>query len=298
MVVNVSGRTDIVAFYMKWFMNRLEDGYFLIRNPFYNNLVHRIDCDDIDMFVFCTKNPENLLKNIDRIYKPFIVHITITPYGRDFEPNVPNKTLIIENVKRLSRIIGKDRIFIRYDPIILNDKYDVDFHVEAFRNIVEMLSGYTNTIIVSFVDEYKNVTKNKETLNNREPNEDDLATIGENFAFIASENGMTVQTCGEVNTLFEYGFIREDCVTSELVESFTGKVIKEKWGARKEKNCNCIHMYDIGAYNSCKHYCKYCYANYSERDIEKNCKNHDEFSPLLLGQLKDTDIVKNIKNKE
>ena len=64
MIVNVSGRTDIVAFYMEWFLNRLEEGFFMFRNPFYKNLVHRIDCKDIDMFVFCTKNPENLLKNI------------------------------------------------------------------------------------------------------------------------------------------------------------------------------------------------------------------------------------------
>ncbi len=297
MVVNVSGRTDIVAFYMGWFLNRLEDGYFLIRNPFYKDLVHRINCEDIDMFVFCTKNPENLLKNVERIDKPFVVHVTITPYEKDFEPNVPNKALILENTKRLSRIIGKERMFIRYDPIILNDKYDLDFHIKAFKRLVEELNGFTNSIIVSFVDEYKNVRSNKEVLKNREVTREEMALIGQNFVDSASLNGMTVQTCGEMDTLFEYGFLQEDCVTTSLVERFTGKTIKEKWNARRDKNCNCIHMYDIGDYNSCKHFCKYCYANYSEKDIVTNNSLHDEFSPLLIGHIKSTDTIKVIKNK-
>ena len=34
MILNVSGRTDIVAFYSKWFMNRYKDGYVDVRNPY------------------------------------------------------------------------------------------------------------------------------------------------------------------------------------------------------------------------------------------------------------------------
>lgn len=295
MVVNVSGRTDVVAFYMDWFMKRLDEGFFLVRNPFCKNLVHRIDCEDIDLLVFCTKNPEPLLKNLSSISIPFIVHVTITPYGMDYEPNVPNKKSTIEVVKRLARIIGKDKIYIRYDPIILSEKYTVEEHIKLFRSIVESLKGCTNSIIVSFVDDYKNVQKNMEVLKKREPSEEDYALIGKSFVEIASENDMTVQTCGEVNTLFEYGFIQEDCVTSELVERLTGKVIKEKWHARSDKNCNCIHMYDIGDYNSCKHMCKYCYANYNEDEIQKNVLKHDVDSPILLGDIGENDVIKPLK---
>ena len=39
MILNVSGRTDIVAFYSKWFMNRYKEGYVDVRNPFILNLL-------------------------------------------------------------------------------------------------------------------------------------------------------------------------------------------------------------------------------------------------------------------
>lgn len=296
MILNVSGRTDIVAFYMDWFLNRIEEGYFLVRNPFYKTLVHKINYEDVDLIVFCTKNPANLLKNIDKITKPFIVHITLTPYGTDIEPNVPNKETTIEIIKKLSNLIGSDKIFIRYDPIFINDKYTVDYHIKSFENITSALEGYTKTIIVSFIDEYKNVLKNMDILQIQEPTESDYEAIGVSFAKSASNHDMTVQTCAEERTLFEYGFIQADCVTEDLVEHFTGKRVTEKWTSRNNKNCNCIHMYDIGEYSTCKHYCKYCYANFSEQYIELNSRMHDKTSPLLIGTLKDNDTIKEIKN--
>lgn len=295
MIINVSGRTDIVAFYMEWFLNRIKEGYFLIRNPFYEKLIHKIDYEDIDMFVFCTKDPKNLLKNLDKIDKPFIVHITLTPYGKDIEPNVPNKQSTIEIIKKLSKILGKNRIFVRYDPIFLSEKYSIEYHIQAFEEMTNSLNGYTNSIIVSFMDEYKNVLKNKDVLKYRSICDKDLEILGLAFSSIASKNNMTVSTCGENRTLFEYGFINQECISKELVYEITGKEITEKWKGRKNKYCNCVHMYDIGMYNSCKHLCKYCYANYNEKEIEYNIENHNPNSPLIKGELKNDDIVKLIK---
>ena len=109
---------------------------------------------------------------------------------------------------------------------------------------------------------------------------------------------MTVQTCGEINTLFEFGFIQEDCVSPNLVYKLTGKNDFGKWSARGDKNCNCVRMYDVGYYNSCKHFCKYCYANYDERQIVHNYSKHDPNSPLLIGVLSDKDIIKDIKREK
>ena len=291
MILNVSGRTDIVAFYSNWFMNRYNEGYVDVRNPFNQNLVSRIYFNDVDLILFCTKNPIPMLNKIKLIKKPILFHVTITPYNKDIEPNVPNKTEIINAVKKLSDIIGKDNLSIRYDPIFLSDKYNIDYHIKVFEKLCSLLNGYVNKIIVSFIDNYKNVRKNERALNFKEFTEEDYKLIGENFSLIASKYNMTVQTCFEDNNLCEYGFIKGECLSHELAYILTGKKYKN-WKARKEQKCNCVEMVDIGAYNSCKHFCKYCYANYDEKQVLNNFKEHDDNSSLLIGNLKESDIIK------
>ena len=34
MIINTGCRTDIPAFYAKWLMNRIREGYVLVRNPY------------------------------------------------------------------------------------------------------------------------------------------------------------------------------------------------------------------------------------------------------------------------
>ena len=164
MILNVSGRTDIVAFYTKWFMNRYKEGYVMVRNPFNYHLVNEIYFEDVDLIVFCTKNPLPIIDRIKEIDKPILFHITITSYNKDIEPNVIDKSDIIEGVKELSKIIGIDNIYIRYDPIFLSDKYNIEYHIKAFNKLCSMLNGYVKHIIVSFIDDYKNVRKNNNIL--------------------------------------------------------------------------------------------------------------------------------------
>lgn len=51
-------------------------------------------------------------------------------------------------------------------------------------------------------------------------------------------------------------------------------------------------MIDFGAYNCCKHFCKYCYANYDEKKVNSNYKLHNVNSSLLIGKLTKNDEVK------
>ncbi|MBQ6546646.1 MAG: DUF1848 domain-containing protein [Bacilli bacterium] len=288
MVLMVSGRTDIVAFYTEWFMNRYKEGFVDVRNPFYKKMVSRIYFKDVDLIMFCTKNPIPLLPYLKSIKHKILFHITLTPYHKDIEPNLPPKGKIIEAIKEVSKIVGKENVYVRYDPIFISGKYSVAYHVKSFDNMCNMLSDYVKHIIVSFIDEYKNTVKNKSVLKYRQMSDKDYEIIGKSFSESASKNDMTIQTCFEKNTLTEYGFIERQCLSKELAYQLTGKKYK-LWQARK---CGCVEMADIGAYNSCKHLCKYCYANFDEDKIIENCKNHNPNSSLLIGHLNKDDEIK------
>lgn len=296
MILNVSGRTDIVAFYTEWFMKRYHAGYLDVRNPFNESLVSRINFSDVDLILFCTKNPIPIINKIHEIDKPIIFHVTITPYLKDIEPHVPNKKEIIKAVKILSKIIGKENIIIRYDPIFISERYNVNYHKKMFDRLCSELEGYVEKMLISFLDEYKNVKNNKNILNYKTFTDDDYKEIGLSFSSSAKKHKMTVQTCFEKRNLEEFGFIKEDCLSQEFAYKLTGKKYK-KWTARKEKLCNCVEMVDIGVYNSCMHYCKYCYANFDENKVRNNYKNHHDDSTLLVGYLKDTDTIKVRKSK-
>ena len=294
MILNVSGRTDIVAFYTKWFINRYKEGYIDVRNPYYPKQVSRIYIDNVDLILFCTKNPTPIIKYLKNIDKPIVFHITITPYNKDIEPNITDKSKIIESIKKISNIISKDNIYIRYDPIFISDKYNIEYHKKAFNKMCTLLDGYIKKIIVSFLDEYKNVKKNKNILKYKILTKEDYKEIGVSFSNIAKSHNMTVQTCFEQQNLVEYGFIKGECLSHELAYKLTGKSYKS-WSARKGKKCNCVEMVDIGSYNTCNHLCKYCYANFEEKEIKNNIKKHNINSSLLIGELEQDDIIKERK---
>ena len=291
MILFASGRTDIPAFYSNWFINRVEAGFVDVRNPFNQKLVSRIYFSDVDLIMFCSKNPLPMINKLDILKVPVLFHVTITPYGKDVEPNIPDKRLIIDGVKKLSLVLSIDNVVVRYDPIFLSDKYNVDYHIRAFDKLCKNLNGYVNKIIVSFMDEYKNVRSNKNILKYRAFTREDYKKIGEAFSKSAHDNGMSVQTCFEDEDLTEYGFVKGECLSHELAYILTGKKFKSS-NVRKEKKCECVQMVDIGDYNSCMHMCKYCYANYDEKKVKENVIKHDKNSSLLIGKLEEDDIVK------
>ncbi len=291
MILMVSGRTDVVAFYSDWFIKRYNEGFVDVRNPFNEKIVSRIYFEDVDAILFCTKNPIPILNKLKYIDKPILFHVTLTPYKKDIEPNIPPKGTIIQAIKKLSNIIGIDNLYVRYDPILLNEEYNIEYHKKAFDNMCSLLNGYVKHIIVSFIDDYKNVRKNISILKLKQFSDEDYKQIGTSFSESAKKYGMTVQTCFEEKNLVEYGFVKGECLSHSLAFKLTGKSYKN-WKARK---CNCVEMVDIGVYNSCKHFCKYCYANYDEKKVSFNYKEHDSNSTFLVGNLKDDDIIKQRK---
>lgn len=298
MILQTGMRTDIPAFYSKWFVNRIKEGYVLVRNPYNPSAVtkYRINPEVVDLIAFCTKNPAPMLGYMD-ILKPYgqFWFVTITPYGKEIEPNVPDKIQIIEDFKTLSNSVGIDSVGWRYDPIFITEKYSLDFHLKAFEQMAKTLSGYTDTCIISFIDLYKKVIKNFPQA--RMVNKKERLKIGEVFADIGRKYGITIKACAEGNELEVYGIDCDGCLTQEVYESalHTKLNMPKRKGQRME--CACFFGNDIGVYDTCRHFCKYCYANTNKDAVIRNSKLHNPNSPFLIGSNQPGDKITEAKQE-
>ena len=298
MIINTGQRTDIPAFYAEWFANRLKEGFVCVRNPYYPNQVsrYRLDPSVVDIIGFCTKNPApmfpymELLKDYGQYW-----FVTITPYGKDIEPNVPDKHKLLEDFKRLSDIVGVNSVGWRYDPIFITDKYTLDYHLRAFDKMATALEGYTKTVVISFIDLYPKVKRNFPEA--KEVTAEERLALGKEFIRIATAHGMTVKPCAEGDELSEFGADCSGCMKISDYEKAIGKRLNapKKKGARAE--CACYLACDIGAYNTCKHLCRYCYANAEPSKVLEKSSMHDSNSPFLIGNYSDGDIIHDVPQK-
>ncbi len=296
MIISTGMRTDIPAFYAEWFCNRLKEGFVYTRNPYYPNQVtkYRLTPDVVDLIVFCTKNPSPMLSCMG-LLEPYGQYwfVTITPYGADVELNVPEKETVIEDFKKLSGIVGIDSMGWRYDPIMITDTYTVQRHIVEFEQMASALAGYTHTCVISFIDLYQKVRRNFPQV--REVRRAERIAIGKEFVKIAGKYDMVVRACAEGNELEEYGVDCDGCMTVAVFE----KALHGRLDAPKKKSqraeCACYLGSDIGAYDTCGHLCKYCYANTRADIVMKNRKRHNPRSPFLVGESQEGDKIHEAK---
>ena len=295
MIINTGQRTDIPAFYAEWFANRLREGYVCVRNPFNPRQVSRYKLDPsvVDVIGFCSKNPEPMFPYMDllRDYGQFW-YMTITPYGRDIEPNVPDKHHLLEVFCRLSDMVGVDSIGWRYDPIFISNRYTMKYHLKAFRTMAEALAGKTKIVVISFIDLYTKVRRNFPEAESVA--KEDRIALGREIIRIAGANGMTVRPCAEGDELAAYGADCGGCMTIPDYERAIGQrlVVPKRKPARAE--CACYLAADIGAYDTCRHLCRYCYANASRAEVLRNSGLHDPASPFLIGGWREDDVVHDV----
>lgn len=296
MILSISRRTDIPAFYSEWLMHRLRQGEVLVRNPMNYHQVGRIvfSPGNISCLVFWSKNPEPLLSRLAEInalgYRCHVL-FTLTAYGKEVESGLPPLDNRIETFRRLARVIGKDGVMWRYDPIFFNRHYTLDFHRQAFADLGAALAGSTERCIVSFVEMYKKCRRNMAALAPEDlPREDQLKLL-QNFADISRTHEIKLQSCAAVEDLGS-AIAPGKCIDGELLaRRFSTEFIAVK-DKHQRRACGCAASIDIGAYHSCPHGCLYCYANHNPAIARRNFIAHDPHSPLLLGNLGPEDVVK------
>ena len=277
MILQTGQRTDIPAFYGQWLINRIREGFVDVRNPYNPLQVTRypINQEVVDGIAFCTKNPLPFIPLLNEIvdYRQYW-HMTITPYGTDIEPYVPTYASIIEGFKHISKQLNFQSMVWRYDPIILTNEYTVDF---SFLDILDKVAQ-------NFPEGYR-------------PSLDVQTKIIKEFVSIAHSNHMNLKTCGEGVIFKELGADTEGCLTLDCYERAWNIKLKAPKRAPARPECNCYLHGDIGAYDSCSHFCRYCYANTNQSAVRYNRLHHDPNSSLLIGKLSKREIIKESTEK-
>ena len=293
MILNTGARTDTVQYFTPWLMKRFEEGYVLTRNPLFPDKVTRyeLDPETVDCVEFCSKNYRPILPYLHRITDRFNTHFqyTITAYGKDIEPGVPDIDESIETLYELEKQVGKQRICWRYDPVLLTGKYTIETHKDTFEYMAGKLAGHIDRCIFSFVEMYKKVERNMSELKPFTDGEKDILAklLGET----AAKHGIYIQTCGTNGDYSRYGIHPSGCMTLEMLGKANGAEFRALKAGGKREGCHCAENRDIGAYDTCLNGCRYCYANRSPQKAIENYKHHDPDSPLLLGHLKDGDTI-------
>ncbi len=299
MIINTGMRTDIPAFYSEWLCNRLKEGYVCTRNPYNPRQVTRyqLNPDVVDVMAFCTKNPAPMLPHMELLenYGQYWF-VTVTPFGKEIEPNVPPKEQVLQSFVELSKIVGADSMGWRYDPIFLNDTYTAERHLHDFEVMASALAGATHSCVISFIDLYEKVKRNFPEV--RSVPRQERLRLGEEMVKIAGKYGMTIRPCAEGDDLARFGADCSGCMTLSTFET----AIHGRLNAPKKKTqrteCACMLGSDVGQYDTCGHFCRYCYANTSVVAVRQNMKKHDPKSPLLVGTIQPEDVIHEAKQEK
>ena len=253
--------------------------------------------DVVDGIVFWTKNPTPMLERIHELDNyTYYFQFTLNSYGKDIEKNVPSKNdVIIPTFKKLSSIIGKERIVWRYDPILINEHYTREYHKKYFQKLCDSLCNYTEKCTVSFVDLYKNTERNTKSLNIHTPSNEEVLELMSFFSKIAHENGIYIDTCTEEYDLSSLNIKHACCIDKSRLERIGNYQLKIGKDKNQRSICGCIESIDIGMYNTCENGCMYCYANFNCEMARKNHNKHNPLSPLISGEIEYDDKL-NIRN--
>lgn len=293
MILSVSRRTDIPAFYSDWFFNRLKEGYVYVRNPMYPEKVSKIvlNKEVIDCIIFWTKNAKPMINRLKELegYNYYFQY-TLNSYEADVEPVIGmNRDKNIETLMQLSEKIGPDKVIWRYDPIFTSQKYTKDYHIKSFKKMAESLRGYTSRVVISFLDLYGQTKRNMPDID--EFDETECRDLVRQLVQIAKDNGMIVESCAEKIDLSEEGVMHGHCIDKNLIEEIVGYRLTGGKDKGQRQECGCMESIDIGVYNTCRNGCKYCYAMHAEKNVAENIKAYNPESPILCGIEMPTDIV-------
>lgn len=300
MIISASRRTDIPAFFSDWLLKRIEEQYAYVRNPMNPHQVSRISLapEVVDCIVFWSKNPAPMLEKLGRLEGyAYYFQFTLNAYGRDMEASLPSLEDRMDTFRRLSERLGRHRVIWRYDPVIVNGRYPMEWHRERFGYMADRLGDYAEKVTISFIDLYPKIAGSIRGKDVHELSHGQKEALAESFAGIAHAHKLNIDTCAEDIDLDAFGIEHARCIDDRLVSRLLGCAMDLGKDKNQRPACGCAESIDIGLYDTCQNGCAYCYANHSQTIRRRNLQAYDPDAPLLCSRVTEMDRITERKMK-
>jgi hypothetical protein len=301
MIISASRRTDIPAFYSRWLINRIRSGFCVVPNPFNHYQITEISLspEDVDMFVFWTRNPRPLfqyLHEMDERGYHYYFQFTLMDNPALIDRHNPPVTRSVNTFCELADRIGPERVVWRYDPMLLSTLTPYSHHLEIYAHLAQTLKGSTIRSVISFLDLYPKIRRRIDALETQgakllpavkaDPNADleiieKIGSFAHQLSAIASSNGMEIVSCAEKWDLRSFGIRAGKCIDDELIQRVFDLDVTHTKDPGQREACGCVVSKDIGMYDSCLFGCCYCYATGSFERARRNYLSHDPDSASL-----------------
>ena len=289
-IISASRRTDIPAFYARWFLRRIEGGFCDWIHPFGGKLQRvSLEPERCLAIVFWTRHPAPLLPAVDELRRAgyfFYFQFTITGYPTELESHAPALEGALEQFRELSSLLGPDAVIWRYDPIVLSSATPGEFHVRRFSEIAREIDGATRRAMISYVDLYGKTRRSFEKVTARhgiafrEPEAAERRELALRLRDIAGQHGMTLHACCEDEIVGD-GIEKGHCVDIETVRLLRPDAVERPPRRPTRAECGCTESVDIGAYDTCPFGCSYCYATRDREIALTRFREHDPDDTLL-----------------
>ena len=290
MIVSASYRTDIPAFYARWFLRRLDAGWCAVANP-YGGGTYEVSLrpGEVDGFVFWTRNIKPLLPDLDAVRRiaPFVVQFTVTGYPRALETSVIPPDDAVAQLRELRRRFGSRVAVWRYDPVVFAGGLDDAAHVAGFAALARALAGAVDEVVLSVVHPYRKTRRNLDRAAARhgfawhDPPSDEKRDLLRRLGAIAREHGIAPTVCSQPDLLAP-GLGEASCIDAARLAD-VGQVAIASRTRGNRPGCRCAESRDIGAYDTCPHGCVYCYAVTDRDRAVASFRGHDPDAARLLG---------------
>jgi hypothetical protein len=286
-LISASRRTDLPAFYSLWFMRRLRAGSASWIHPYSSKLLSvSLDPGEVAAIVFWTRNFAPMLPHLDELegrgYR-YLVQFTLTGLPRIYESHVPSARAALKQMEGLARRVGPERLLWRYDPILVSEGADLEFHRQNFSRLARALEGVTRQCTISFMEVYGKIRKNfrRESLPLPSPTLEERCRLASDLAQTAARHGIALRSCCGDELVGE-GVEKARCVDPEQVMRLWPELRFEASAAPTREERGCGQSFDIGAYDTCVHGCRYCYATKDRETAKARRATHTPDDPALL----------------